>query len=77
MNERFALLKSYQSGQITKERYAGQVERIERQADALDGQRKSIEAVKKAVAKYGGGAEMRRRRCRVWGADRRAEVRQR
>ena len=58
VNERFALLKSYQSGQISKDRYAGQVERIERQADALDDHRKSIEATKKAVAKYGGAAQM-------------------
>jgi Phage capsid family len=58
VNERFALLKSYQSGQISKERYAGQVERIERQADALDDHRKSIVATKKAVAKYGGSADM-------------------
>ena len=58
VNERFALLKSYQSGQISKDRYAGQVERIERQADVLDDHKQSIEATKKAVAKYGGAAQM-------------------
>jgi len=58
VNERFALLKSYQSGQISKDRYAGQVERIERQADALDDHRKSIVATKKAVARYSGSADM-------------------
>lgn len=58
VNERFALLKSYQTGQISKDRYAGQVERIERQADVLNDHKQSIQATKKALAKYGGGADM-------------------
>lgn len=57
-NEQYAILKSYQSGQITKERYAGQSERIERQMDALIAEQGSLNATKKALAKYGGGADM-------------------